>query len=165
MGVFDILIGRHYDDYVTIFLIFFLVIVGIAMSGKVNLSQVSSSFKDIAKFVVGAAAASSGVWILYKTERSRIPTDDILGMITGIGLLSFGGYLVLGQYVSNFFSSASSFATSVLPYVLAGAIVLAGAKLASVRHDKSSEIIGMLMMLVGVVVLAISIGWINIPRP
>ena len=160
MGLLDFIISRHADDYITIGFVIFLVVVGLYLAGF-DVSKAIGTFQDLGKWILAFGAGAAGVYVLYHSQETRTATDDLLGLVVGVGLLSFAGYLAFGGAITGFFESASGFAKNILPYMVAGSLVLAGAKIAQSRN-KSAEMVGIVMVIAGIIALAIGLGWITI---
>ena len=158
MGLLDAFFGRALDDYITYAVVIVVFVTALALKGF-DISSVTGALQDLGKFIIGFGAGASGVYVLYKTQRSRTPSDDVLGVIVGLGLLGFAGYVMFGQSIMGFMDSAKGFMTGILPYVVGGAVALSGAKLADSR-SKFQSILGIVLIILGAVMIGIKLtGW------
>ena len=160
MGLLDAFFGRALDDYVTLGLVIFLVVVGLSLAG-VDISRPLSSFESIARYLVGFAAGASGVYVLYRTEKSRTPADDFMGAVIGLGLIGFGAAIAFGTGIISEINKAARTLTNLLPYIIAGSMALGGVKLAAMR-DKVSETMGIALIIGAIIVLVLAQTGFNI---
>ena len=160
MGLLDFIVGRHMDDYITIGFVIFLVIAGLTLAGF-NVSGAIANFESIARYLVGFAAGAAGVYVLYKTERSRSPADDFLGAVIGLGLIAFGAGIAFGGDIIAQVSKAGDTLKGLMPYLIAGSMALGGVKLASMK-DKASETMGIILIIGAVIVLILAQTGFNV---
>jgi len=158
MSVLGAILGRYADDYITIGMVIFLIIAAMYFAGF-DVSGAISNFQNIAKYIVGFAAGASGVYVLHKTQQTRGKADDILGAIIGIALVGFGASIAFGGTVVTYLSQATETVKAIIPYAIGGALALVGAQIAQGR-SKTSEIVGIIMIVLGLSMLGLKISGI-----